>query len=521
MVSQNPKNLLTAGTPVIIMLLLTTVLGGTNQIDILPQMLNFVIYEDMYAPCLAGEITVEDALGMFDKFPICGGETLTISFQSWNYDDNNRTVDQFLRTFDILKITNINQKNDFTKTNTLHFASPELKKNETMRISKTFSNTTFSNIVETIMTSLYDPATENPKGFGFPQTNLAQSITRSKFLTNDTIECQFQKVDANDAIELFIEKTKYSEPFVTIPYDKPFDVIQKLANKSVRLAIGRNGSSQSSDSANFVFFENKRGYQFCSLDTLFENRDITGTRFFYGDAADNNTLGYRAVVPDIIEKLQFLPAYDIIQNMRSGMYSSKLLTYNMQTGEVVAKNYDYAKEFYNTESMERGNGTDYPPILLDSNNQNPLTTKFFTKYMLAALSPNNEIDVITSNPTQRINPIKEFVGVQEYLPKRLSQLSRLQNTRIIIEIAGNSRHKVGDMTYVDIRKIDGAVGVITPVEKPMKYYSGYYLITSIKHIVTLMEYRMQIELCKDSYTSIIGNAPNTTAPATSSSSVIV
>lgn len=491
-----------AATPVIDILVLTTCLG--DLLDIRPQMSSFVIYEDMFFPCLTGEINIADSIGMLDKFPIAGNETLTIRFYSYDYDKTNRTVDFIHRTFDILKITNIKQINDNTKTYTLHFASPELKKNETIKISKSFANTAISGVIKNLFIGDYESNIADPSGLSFPIEPLAQPATLSPFLTQDDIEVQYQKVDGLDSVELFVEKTKYIEPYITIPYSKPFEIIEMLASRAIRLCGGRNSTTSGTVVSDFIFFENKRGYQFTSLSSLMENKDNIFT-FTLSNAAQNiGNSGQRTVERNRIEKLEIMDLHDVIKNINNGLYASKLLTYDMSTGEEFISDYDYALEFSQTENTTVNSGVKaYPMVYLDSNGESNLTDKSFSRYMFSPTIIRG-IDLITAGTTQRITDIKTLVGTEEYLQKRVSQLSRLNNIKVIIEIAGNSAIKAGDMINLDLKYLPQFDGNSAVMAQRIKYYSGNYLVNSIKHSVSLLEYVMTLELSKDSSDSVIG-----------------
>ena len=493
----------TAGTAIIEYINLKTCLGDT--FDILPQMVNFNIYEDMFFPCLMGDIYIEDSINLLDRFSISGNETIEIKFYSFDYSLDNRKCDFLHRTYDVLKITDVEMINDYTKRYRLHFASQEYKKNETIKISKAYQYSTISDVVESLLTGDYESDIEDPTGLGFPTDTLAEEITRSPFLNSNEIQCQYERVDEENSTELFIEKTKYIEPYITLPYMKPFEAIRWLCNRAIRLSGGRYGDNNSGQSSNFVFFENKRGFQFVSVDTLMENTDTIETEFVFGNAAQNDPSEVRTVARENIEELKIVDSFDVLENIRSGMYSSKLLTYDVMTGQLSETNYDYAKEFYNTESLSRNDERlDYPMVYLDQNNTSNITNKFFSKYMVQTVSPSLYYDNITSGQTQRINDTKEVVNISEYLQKRISQISRLNNFKLLVTISGNSKHKVGDVVKVTLKYLPFKESNRETYTKLLKYYSGNYLITNIIHTVDRSEYKMYIELTKDSFNEKIG-----------------
>lgn len=506
-----------AGTPSIEILTLTTAIG--DKIDITHLMVTLEIFEDMFSPTLTGNIIVRDTLGLFDKLPISGNEKLTVKFWSYNYDPSNDPLNFIHRTFDVIKITDYQQTKDYMKSYKLHFVSPELTKNHNLVISKSFQQSSISNVVASLMTGSFDG--DNPNGLGFPtdkQLDLPINFKRSPYLFSSDIECEYQKLDADDSVELFVEKTKYTEPYITVPYMKPFDIINMLASKSLRQSMGRYGTASTGEVANFLFFENKRGYQFTTIDSLMECKEFETKRettFVYGNAAQNKTNIEKGRVVDVqrIENLEIQHSYDILKNINAGMYSSRLYAYDMLTGNITQNDYDYLKEYYNTEALNRDfmtlpsdtKKTDFPPIHIDENGENKFTQKYLNKRLLLPITPTRDSDNITSKSTERQNSIKNYVGSEEYIQKRISQLTRLNNFKIQFECTGNSKHKVGDCVFIDLTDYVASTHATKTVNLiNSKYYSCYYLITSIRHVLTPLGYKMYIEATTESYTAKIG-----------------
>lgn len=492
-----------SGTPSIERMDLITCLG--DVIGLAPLFQGLTLYEDMFSPCLSGKLTISDTLGLFDKLPISGNEKLVLKFYSYDYSDTNQAINYIHRTFDVVRIDDLNNIKDYQKIYSIYFMSPEYKQNELIKISKSYRDFRTSEIVAQIMTS--------DEGLQFPTEALSEPISRlgrSPYISNSYIEAEYEKVSEDDSVELFVEKTKNKESCITFPYTKPFSMIQNLANKSLRSCPGRYGIDEY-EIANFMFFENKRGYQFVSLETLFENKEVNsqlGVTFRYGNAVQNQQRGQRDVDTETIERLQIQRSYDIIKNINTGMYSSSLMTYDIHTGETETVEYDYMKDFYKSETTNRdlmdiSNPKDFPPIYLDENNENDITTKYNAKRLFIPIL-NTEANNITGMSDYRNNEFQKYIGPEQYIQKRISTLSRLNNFKIQFEISANSRHKVGDCVYIDLTDYKFSESGTKVEQSPSKYYSGYYLITSIKHILTPLTYKMQIEATIDSHNSKIG-----------------
>lgn len=495
-----------AETPLIEKMILTTVLG--QKVDISQMFLSMVLYEDIFAPCLSGEISFLDSLGLFDKLPICGEEKLTIKFFSYNYSTENDPINFIHRTFDILGVKDVKQDKDYTKSYTLIFASPELKKNESIRISKGYQQKRISDVVTTILTNDYED--ENPTGLGFPTNsnildteNLLKQWRLSPYLYTAFIEANYRKIDEDDSVELLIEKTKYTEPWISLPYAKPFDIIKWLSTRSIREAPGRYGST----SPNFMFFENKRGYNFLSLDSLLENKEYNVTHFNFSTLGQNigSETDRRVVNTERIVKLEYQDCYNILDNIRNGVYASRLYTYDFYTGEQKTYDFGYMDGFDTQENTQTNEKLKvYPPFLLDKEGKSELTTKYNSRRLFVGENPSKYLNTVTSEQSQRYNEIRPQVGSNEYLQKRLSQLHSLGNFKIIVEVGGNTKHKVGDCVSVTLPDLipSNTPELYTPI--PSKYYSGNYLITSIKHVLSKTSYNMIMELVIDAYTAKIG-----------------
>lgn len=486
-------------------------LNTGDSVDVLSWLVEAIIYEDIFSPTLTGYITLRDTVNLFDRVGISGLESFTLKFWSNGYADPNN-LNYIHRTFRILKVTDISLVNEYTKEYTLWFASPELLINERLKLSRAYFDCTNSKIVSDIMTgdSVADEISGiGPQGLDFPDTTIQfESIPPvSPYLNTTYTESWFKKEDDKDSVELFIEKTRYKEPVVSFPYSKPFDIINQLASKSLRASTGRYGHA--TQPANFMFFENKRGYQFISLDSLLESKDISFTKFRYGSALQNVADQERVLTYETIDRLEFRPLFDIIQNLNNGMYTSMLYSFDVSTGEVKEYKYDILENFSTHEETDSKANTEiFPGFYLDGDSKNDeLTQAFLAKRLFVTSSPSSTVSTITSKPTERLNDANTRSGPAEYLQSRLSSLARLSNVQLLFEIQGNSKHKVGDcvdIELMELRPLEGDKNTSDFKSVPSKYYSGKYLLTSIKHVISKDDYRMIIEGSKSSHLAKFG-----------------
>jgi len=132
-----------------------------------------------------------------------------------------------------------------------------------------------------------------------------------------------------------------------------------------------------------------------------------------------------------------------------------------------------------------------------------LTNKRLTKTINSYDDVFSKLD-IKLNKYALNDPAKSQRSLTEYIPwrvdqshlnayNRLATLSLMDNLKIIVNIPGDSKIKVGDVVYMDVPSRSG-LGV--DVEK---LSSGKWLIRSIKHLITKTTFSQVCEITKDAF----------------------
>ena len=93
----------------------------------------------------------------------------------------------------------------------------------------------------------------------------------------------------------------------------------------------------------------------------------------------------------------------------------------------------------------------------------------------------------------------------QWLLVRASRLALLNNTRLHIDIPGDSSLSIGDIVYVSVPKNSGDTDTDNITED--KYMSGKYLITGLRHQLQDNRYYCHAQLCKDSTNLNLNYAP--------------
>ena len=147
----------------------------------------------------------------------------------------------------------------------------------------------------------------------------------------------------------------------------PFSIINSLCNGSLSAAKSNKKGNDSSEtttkekslggSAGYVFFENRKGYHFKSIDALCDTKGEfggVGTIRTFIDSADDG------VSEGSIINVNFESEINLIHALRLGTYSSQLQTYDISSGKFEVYTYNLNKEWDNQSHL--GSQTKLNPI---------------------------------------------------------------------------------------------------------------------------------------------------------------
>ena len=112
-------------------------------------------------------------------------------------------------------------------------------------------------------------------------------------------------------------------------------------------------------------------------------------------------------------------------------------------------------------------------------------------------------------------PIKEDIKenhVEDVIARRISQRLQLDSVKINFSAPGDSSREVGDLISFDFPTENSKVAATSGRGAGHKYYSGKFLITSLRHKITQDEYTIHVEAIKDGYKSAISSTFEAAAP---------
>ena len=388
--------------------------------DITAQVINVQIFEDLFSPFITGSLIIKDSLDLINLFPFAGEEEVEIEINTPSLQTGN-----IKSKFYIYKMTDREMLGDRNMVYQLHFISNEAIVDLNKKISRVYGDKP-----EVIIKNLLED-----------QVNGLQ--TTKKFISEPTAK-----------IAKFI--SNFWSPVEAINY-----VTQLAENKS--------------GSPSFVFYENRDGFYFTSLESLYGAQvyqefvmdKYTRDEKKNGGDGKNVSEDYKRIGTISIPK-----GFDYMERLRSGMFSSKLVSY------------DLTKKSYNVKNFNMFDGFDAQQHL---NKYNVASNK-------AIFRSNSKI---VNYPRMNSN-FSGFNDATNYRnsQKRASLMLAAEANKIQITVPGRCDYTVGQKVKVTLNKME-------PISKDDmditdKMFSGYYLIAAVNHYITRDMHECNMELIKDS-----------------------
>lgn len=412
------------------------IIGSNGQIKDLKTPLifnNIQIYESIYSPVITGTIQLIEGVNLYSLLSMHGNEYLYISFSRSNQDSAEV---RYSRTFRIYK-SDLRQPTGLTQTQTyvLHFCSDELVFGAQQTISRALNGLSTSEHVFNIL--LRD-----------------LKVNRKRIKT--------------------IERSQGTRDFILTKY-KPFEAIDRLTKYS----YNENGSP-------FLFFENRDGYNFISLEKLFSqdpiepalNYSTAKSTFEVEESPFKNS--------NELKKFNFEQSFNVLDGVESGAFATRLYTLDLVRQKY--SKYDYS--LINEQSQRTMLDGYFPLNTAKNRNGRPIYQEHNAKpnYWLTNLNQ-NETPYAISKAFRSINN-----DVEKVLMQRQVHLNLLNNTRVWCNIPGNPNYSVGYVVTFNLPSFipNNTERAIDP------YHSGKYLITSVRHSITPDDIETVMTLNKNS-----------------------
>jgi hypothetical protein len=392
--------------------------SGLKQ-DITPQVIAITIYEDIFSPFMTGSLTVRESFDLVNLFPFIGEEMLNIEVSTPTLD----TKKNIKGSFYIYKMTDRVLLGDKQVAYVLHFISPEAIVDLNKKISRGYQGKSHEIVSSAVSSGL----------------NGLQSTK-----------------------EVFAEQSSKVLKFVS-NYWSPTRLIQYCTENAV----------SGSGAANYVFFENRYGFYFVTLDSLNANGLYQA---FTKDAYIRDSLPNGKDIKNIpedyrrVEQIVIPVAYDYMDRIRSGMYASKLVSFDITKKQYKIKNYKLS-----------GGGNQLNPNNVFSN---PIS---------------NASSLLINFPRSTAN-FTDFLDVSNYktVQKRISSMQLAESNKVEITVAGRCDYTAGQKVSLTLNKIQPVDSEDDSNNLIDRMFSGFYLIGAVNHYITRHRHECHMELIKDS-----------------------
>lgn len=411
------------------------------------------IFEDIFSNYLQGNIVLTDSRNLIEKVPIIGEELLVLKVKTPSFPDDFTIK----KTFRVFKLSDRNVVRDNNTQNfILYFASIELFYDILLPLFVPFEGK-ITDVVEEIYTNYISASRDFDIG---ESSNSVKEIEHSTplFVLNETTN-----------------KVKFVAPGWT-----PFKCLNWLATKS----IPKNGKAK-----NYLFFETNKAFIFGSIEHILkevaQNENLLAGTYFISASNIRDDLNSPNIPREffIAKDAEMVDTTDHVKNYTNGYLASRLITLDVHNKKYNVVDYDYVKE-YKKQFHTSGSGSTAEPV--------------FTEDSLRNFATN--INYYPINP-KLFTDFKENVSekIEEIYGNRKSSLLDLTNIKMNITVPGRTDLAVGRVIYFSYPSLGPkSEEDKTPEEKEDKDYSGYYLITAIRHKINKIDHSMRMEIIKDS-----------------------
>jgi hypothetical protein len=420
------------------------------------------IYEDINRGALTGSMIIVDSSNIIAKTPLQGNERISFKLSTPMYAQQDDRKDVVIdasedtgHPFYIYAITNRHIESETVTSYKIDFCSREMLRSARTRVSRA-----------------YDGSLEQA----------AIRILRDK--------------DGLDSLKKFTYEPTRNSDKIVIPNMRP------LCEKAL---------SKNTNGAGYYFYETTKGFHFRSYESMLaaqgENSRDDVVELHYRPFQmpyDNRIIANQ----HNIESFEFLQHFDTLSQQAMGTYASKVITYSFYDKNYSIAEYGYHDHFFrhfHADTEDKSTSRNYhvanAPIDNDprygGNVPGRIGDKTVSDYHDSKIVLQPSTRYLHNENTGVFGTNTENEGMTEAI--RISQDNQVNNsTKLQVTMFGHSYLQAGDVVKFNLPSFERNKKA---KEKGYEYdekHSGRYVITKVRHRLQQMEYRMILELTKDS-----------------------
>ena len=392
------------------------------------------VFEDMFRHSLTGNLLITDTKEFINKFPIVGQERLTMKIKTPSPEIKKEDIfegeifDFIERRFVINKVQSRDGIASGAQFYELKFISEHALVNSTKKISKSYVNSK-SNIGEMVEDLLKNE-------LGLPQD------------------------------KIFVEPTLGSRS-ILMQNINPHTFIQNLTKEAI---------SKEDGSPNYVYYENKNGIFFRTLQHMY--RQQSRGQFHFGDKAtdeeyDGKDVDSGKVIQSYrrILDMSLINGHDLLLNAHAGMMGGNVIEQNFYHKRLETKKYNYLDDKYYKKYDRIEGGISERVYTADSLGDASPDDIENTNTSVIPISKSGNMDMsfeLKKTPNKRFDAILE---------RQSRFLELTEGLKIKMDTHGYTGVAVGDIITVNVNTIGGDDNDGNIV----KFYTGDYLVRELRH----------------------------------------
>lgn len=270
--------------------------------------------------------------------------------------------------------------------------------------------------------------------------------------------------------DLTTENTLEEQKYV-IPRWSPFKTLEWLARRAI--------PAKRSDETNYVFFENLDGHQFVPLSKLCSADSVMNYYLMPKNATNDTPSKSTSLSREFsnAKEAHVLKSNQKLKEQMSGAFGSTLYVHDVTTKQWGRFTYTYNDDDGNVRYVDQKK-----------------LTKNKDKYSV----PNSIVHLSTKQTGLMGSDYPDTQNHPKWLQRSVSSNVLMESTKIKILTAGNSLLRAGSVIEFYMQKPSGIQ--VNDDEWYDKLFSGRFLITTLRHVITPDGYTNVIVLGKNAYT---------------------
>ena len=455
MANKVPDNIEFAGDYDLKNIFLHNHFGEVIDIKNLVQELN--IYESIYKNALTGSVVIIDAQNLIAKLEIQGTERISFTLKTPGAIDERSIINASESTghpFHVYKITDRKQVAPGTLLYTLHFGSREFMRNLRTKVSQAYDGKCDRAVIDIMKDENY---LDSRKKLHYEPTGNANKIV--------------------------------------VPNLPPFDAINMIAKRSV---------ADKSNGVGYYFYETTGGFYFRSWASMITNQGefsrAPRQQFYYQPlkmSSDSKSTDQDKIEREYesVEAYEFVNNFhDVASNTVLGTYAHRVISHDLFNKSYDIADYNFHREYRRTPHTDTvgQNSNNRFPVMdtpVDYDNADNLSDYKESRVSLQTTTPFlHDKDVGTYGLDVDIDGEKTGQGISQG-----NQV--IEGTSLLLTVKGQSYIQAGDLITFNLRDVNLDMNKENP-DDPR--FSGNYVITKVRHVVTGEQYKMILECAKDS-----------------------